>query len=417
MEILDGARAAGLDPDRLRRAFALAQEWIDQGVLPGAAALVTRGGVVAGEAYLGLADSRSGRPVDERTVWSLASVTKPFTAAAVLQLVEDGLLSLDEPLHRLLPEFMEAPQTAFDRREVTLRHALSHCSGLPGFSEDNIALRKEHRPLAEFIRSFARQPLFFAPGEAHLYSNCAIGLAAEAAGRALDGSLRRAVQSPAVNHYHPFMRDRILRPLGMRDTAMHPESAWDERIAWVERTGQEGTDYEGANSRYYRELGIPWGGLFSTPRDLVRFVDVFLPQAAGRQRVGLEPGQQTGDAAPRIVSAATAALMTRAQWSPPDAPADVAAAQRDAAAPKLLRGAVPWGIGWDVKGGKRSHTSGDLTSPDTYGHTGATGTMVWADPAVDVACVLLTNRTAASGWNADVPRRALFSSAVMAAVL
>jgi beta-lactamase class C len=225
------------------------------------------------------------------------------------------------------------------------------------------------------------------------------------------------VQSPAVGQYHALVHDRILHPLGMRDSALRAPSEWDERTAWVERSGQEGTDYEAANSRYYRELGIPWGGLFSTPRDLVRFADVFLPACGGRQRVGLEAAQQGTAAAPRIVSAATAALMTQAQWSPPDAPADVAVGLRDAAAPKLSRGAVPWGIGWDVKGAKRGHTSGDLTSPQTFGHTGATGTMVWADPAVDVVCVLLTNRTAASGWNADAPRRALFSNAVMAAVL
>jgi CubicO group peptidase (beta-lactamase class C family) len=79
--------------------------------------------------------------------------------------------------------------------------------------------------------------------------------------------------------------------------------------------------------------------------------------------------------------------------------------------------AVPWGIGWDVKGGKRPSYFGELTSADTFGHIGATGTMVWADPRYDVACVLLTNRAMVSGWTSERPRRALFTNAVMAALV
>src|SRR5687768_16247328 len=82
------ARAVGLDPDRLRGAFLLLDEWVRAGVLPGAAALVARHGAIGGEAYLGLAQSARRRPVDSSTIWSLASITKPFTAAAVMQLVE-----------------------------------------------------------------------------------------------------------------------------------------------------------------------------------------------------------------------------------------------------------------------------------------------------------------------------------------
>jgi beta-lactamase class C len=108
--------------------------------------------------------------------------------------------------------------------------------------------------------------------------------------------------------------------------------------------------------------------------------------------------------------------MTAVQFAPPDAPADLAPELRDVAAGAPPLPAVAWGIGWSLKGQKRPHFSGELTSPDTFGHLGATGTMVWADPAVDVACVLLTNRTLVSGWPSERPRQALFSNAVMAAV-
>ncbi|HEX2186886.1 MAG TPA: serine hydrolase domain-containing protein, partial [Chloroflexota bacterium] len=212
--------------------------------------------------------------------------------------------------------------------------------------------------------------------------------------------------------FHPFVQREILSRLGMEHTSLLPPEEWDGRIAWVERTGQEGLDWEAANSRYYRSLGIPWGGMFSTPRELVRFVDLFLPAAGGRLRVGARAGDGQ-----RLVSPATARVMTSVQFAPPDAPADLAPELRDAAARTPPLPAVEWGIGWEVKGTKRPHRSGELTSAGTFAHAGATGTMVWADPRTDTVCVLLTNRTLVSGWTTERPRQALFSNAVMAAVL
>ena len=148
--------------------------------------------------------------------------------------------------------------------------------------------------------------------------------------------------------------------------------------------------------------------LVGPPRDLARFVDLFLPAAGGRQRIG------SGHA--RVVSEATAEAMTAVQFAPPDAPADAAPDLRDAAARTPPLSAVEWGIGWSIKGTKRPHFSGELTSARAYGHLGATGTMAWADPATDVVCILLTNRTLVSGWTSERPRQALFSNAVVAAV-
>ena len=404
---LDGARDAGFSPDWLRRAFALLDEWTTQGVIPGAATLVARGGRVGGEAYLGLADRATGRAVDAETLWGLASITKPVTATAVLLLVERGLLALDQPLYTLLPEFLDGPVTGHDRRAVTLRHLLCHCSGLPGFSADNLDLRRAGRPLADFVRSFLQQPLLFAPGSLHYYSNVAICLAAEVIGRTLSGTLGQPATDPAIEHYHPFIHAEILEPLGMTWSSLRPPAAWDERIAWVEDTGQEGTNWEMANSAYYRGLGIPWGGLFSQPRDLIRFVDLFLPAAAGRGRFI--------ESAPRVIAPATAQAMISLQFAPPEAPAVIAPELREdtPADPPLQR--VDWGLGWSLKGEKRGHESGDLSSYATFSHGGATGTFAWADPERDLACVLLTNRTRRGGWHSEGLRLARFANAVMAA--
>ena len=207
---LENARDEGFDLDRLWRAFGLLETWIAEGILPGAAALVTRGGRVIGETYVGIAHRGEGRPVDSSTIWSLASITKPFTATAVMQLVERGLLSLDEPVYRVIPEFLDAPESAFDRRHVTLRHLLTHSSGLPGFSEDNIALRRSHQPLGAFVRSYMRQPLFFAPGSAHLYSNPAILTAAEVVARALTGTLGQKVDEPRIRAFVDHVQSQII---------------------------------------------------------------------------------------------------------------------------------------------------------------------------------------------------------------
>lgn len=408
---VDGARDAGCNPDALRRAFGVLEEWVADGVVPGVAAVVARGGHVAGEAYVGQSNIRRRRSVRSDTIWSIASITKPVTAAAVLMLVEQGRFSLGEPLSELVPEFLGGPVTPFEREAVTLRHVLSHSSGLPGVSEDNIELRKAHKPLDDYVRSHMRQPLLFAAGSRHYYSNCGITLAAEVLGRALAGGIGRQFDQPQVGRYHKFVEESILGPLGMRHSTFFPPAEWDDRIAWVEDTGQAGMDWEAPNSRYYRTLGYPWGGLFSTARELIRFVDLFQPPAAGRQRIDIGPSDGS-----QIVSPATARIMTSEQCSPPDASTRLRPDLRDA----LLREErphVPWGLGWELRGTKQLDRDGDLCSRNAYGHSGGTGTMAWGDPATDVTVVLLTNRARVAGWTTERPRQALFSNAVSASLL
>jgi CubicO group peptidase (beta-lactamase class C family) len=107
--------------------------------------------------------------------------------------------------------------------------------------------------------------------------------------------------------------------------------------------------------------------------------------------------------------------MTSIQAAPPDAPPDLAPELREVV-PPVARAAVAWGLGWEIKGAKRRHPSGDLTSPATFGHGGASGTYAWAEPTEDLVCVLLTSRASRTGWAEERPRQALFANAVMAAL-
>ena len=139
---------------RLDSAVSLVAGWVDEGVIPGAALLVSRGDEVLVERYWGIADTSRKVRATADTLWSVASITKPVTAAAFMACVDRGLLSPDTPLTVVLPEFARGVDERPWRRDVTPRHLLTHTSGLAGFSRDNLAMRKSHAPVDDFIASF-----------------------------------------------------------------------------------------------------------------------------------------------------------------------------------------------------------------------------------------------------------------------
>ena len=369
-------------------AVGMVGDWVDRGVVPGAALVVAHRGQVVSENYWGMADARAGRPAGPETLWSIASITKPVTAAAFMACVESGLLSVDGLVADSLPEFAHP--------DVTFRHLLTHTSGLAGFSRDNLELRKRHAPIDDFIKSFLSEEVHFPPGQWHLYSSVGFGLVAEAVGRALGGA--RPLQA-----YEGFTLE-LLRTLGVEEAAFRPDDAQQERCDWVESTGQEGLDWEIGNSRYYRSLGMPWGGLFTRPRDVLAFIQAFLPS---RQ-----------SASSRVLSETALREMARAQVAVPEAPASVAETQRDITWDPTSepRASVPWGLGWEVKGTEPGDYFGDLAHATTFGHFGASGTIAWADPEEDLAVVLLTNRAWASRWPVRERRLARLANAIMAAL-
>jgi CubicO group peptidase (beta-lactamase class C family) len=229
----------------------------------------------------------------------------------------------------------------------------------------------------------------FTPGSALRYSNAGVHLVAA------------VIEALSGLSYHEAVERLVLRPLGLRDSFMPlPENEWP-RTALVADPSYPGTAHEQFNSPYHRRLGIPWGGLYTTARDVSRFVtyflDAWLPGAVGAPEGPL--------------SRLTRRAMTSVQAAVPPAPAhphDDLNAQGWAV--------VEWGLGWEVKGAKRPHRTGELTSPRTFTHAGAAGAMMWADPDTGLGCVLLANRALASGWAAAPARQARFSNAVAAAL-
>ena len=186
---------------------AVINPWLEQRMLAGAVVLVTdREGPVIHEAA-GFADIAAGRKMTPDSLFWIASLSKPMTAAAILILVDEGRVRLDEPVATYLPEFRDlwlVAETAADRmvlvrpaRPITVRDILSHTSGIPfksGIEEPTLDLL----------------PLLFEPGTRYEYSNAGINTAG------------RIIEVVAGMPYEDFMAERLFKPLGMTDTTFRP---------------------------------------------------------------------------------------------------------------------------------------------------------------------------------------------------
>ncbi|MBA2752919.1 MAG: beta-lactamase family protein [Chloroflexia bacterium] len=360
------------------------EEWVTPRGVPGVAAAVWHGGRIVATHEAGQA--RDGVTVTPETLFALASVTKPFAAATVISLVEEGVIALDDRAGAYLPAFADAPaddpaDPDSERGTVTVRQLLCHVSGLPediAGRDDRLVARPGFDTLTDALVNL---PLTTRPGEVLRYSNA--GYAA----------LARLAETAGGDAFWPMTRSRVLDPLGLDDIVFRPSGPELDRVAHLAGAANPGTDHESYNSAYWRDLAIPWGGLFGTPAAAVRFAASFLPDT------GAFPDHPLGPAA--------IAAMTTDQVH--GVPGGVESG-------KVWWERAAWGLGWEIKGTKTNHWTGQTTSPETFCHFGQAGTLVWADPARDVALAVLANRTVTRMWGFILPRWARLSDAVVAVV-
>lgn len=293
------------------------------------------------------------------TIFLIASITKPLTAAGVMLLADRGELQLSDPVRKFIPEFKEG-----DRKLITLRHLLTHTSGLPDQLPENIELRKRHAPLKEFVERAIRTPLLFEPGQEVRYQSMGFLLAAE------------VVQRITQCRFRDYLREELFLPLGMRNTALGLGHLRVDETAQSQVEEAPGLYGGGAdtqswnwNSHYWRDLGAPWGGAHSSGPDLERFLHSFLHPDGSLLRI------------------ATAREMITNQNIGLD---------------------TPWGLGFRVQ----SEKLGEFCSDETFGHSGSTGTLCWADPRHNSSMVLLTTLPArASGTSLLEPVSSLVGRA------
>lgn len=351
MTLIPGSAASvGLSEERLARALALIEGQVQAGYLPAAAVLVARRGVIVAHRAWGRQRlSEESPPCRPDTVFLIASVTKPVTCAAALLLVERGQLALSDAVAEIVPEF-----AANGKEEVQVRHLLTHTSGLPDMLPENEQLRAAHQPLEEFIRRVCALPLDFPPGTKVQYQSMGIAMLSEI--------VQRVSGIPLAE----FLQREILEPLGMVSTSLGARRDLLPRLAEVNLPpAARQTDWHW-NTPYWQHFGAPWGGMFSTVQDLAVFLQTIL-------NGGHYGGKQ-------VFSRSTTEAMIADQTARlPDLPAEV-------------KRHGPWGLGWWLAGPHSARYYGDLLSPRAFGHGGATGTVVWADPATELLCVLFTTQ-------------------------
>ena len=339
-----------LDGDRLEVAFNLLREWTTEGdaPIPGGAILAGRHGRIVEPRFFGRQGPEVAAPVIRRDgMFLLASITKPVTYMAALKLVERGLLNLADPVMRYIPEF-----AAHHKEDTLVLHLFTHTSGMPDMLPDNEELRRRHAPLERFIEGAINAIPLFRPGTGYSYQSMGTLIVAE------------LVQRLSGMTIHEFIRKEILDPLGLKSTGLGSRGLDAERLVRVEVPEYQVASEFGWNSRYWQELGVPWGGLFSAPEDFAVICQMLLR------------GGQFGDA--RLLSAGTVEMMTTNRLN--DQPE----------VPEPIRRCKPWGLGWSLNHRGTPDSWGDVLGPNVYGHIGATGTMCWIDPDRDGFCLVFT---------------------------
>ena len=259
-------------------------------------------------------------------------------------LVERGEVVLSDPVQRYLPEFR-----GDHKAQVKVWHLLSHVSGMPDMIPNNIALRRAHAPLSQFVDEAIRTPLLYEPGTQFAYQSMGTLLAAEITERISGMRLRDFLQREIFQPLKMQNTTLGLNGLSIADTAIFQEADGDSKDAksW------------GPNSPYWRDMGHPWGGLHSTAGDLAQLLQTF------------QNGGRLGNC--QLFSPGTTQAMTRNQ---------------------NLSIQAPWGLGWALRDSPVWNYFGGLGSVDTFGHVGVTGTVAWSDPQRQLLCVLLTTRSA-----------------------
>jgi CubicO group peptidase (beta-lactamase class C family) len=264
-----------------------------------------------------------GQARSTHAMFLLGSISKPIAVTALMTLFERGKFKLEDPLMKFLPQFQ-----GDNRDQVTMRHLLTHVSGLPDQLPENNELRRKHAPLAEFAEHALRTPLQFVPGSKYQYSSMAILLATRVAEHLSGTEILQLVEHTV---FQPLKMEHSAQGLG-RFKLEEMVSCQTDRAAPEAGGGDPAAKDWDWNSPYWRKLGAPWGGAHASAPDLAIFLADFM--------------NETGAA----LKPETARLMVR-NHNP--------------------SGLTARGLGLNV--GLSAGSTG--CSDKTFGHTGSTGTI------------------------------------------
>ena len=275
--VLAGTLSAD-DPTLVKTAL---QPFVEKHELAGAVAIVVNRDKIVSSEAVGFADIAAGRAMTTDAIFWIASQSKPMTAVAVMMLVDEGKISLEDPVEKYLPEFRGQMVVAEKDDEhtllrkpvhpITVREVLSHMSGLP-FKSAIEEPTLDGLPLASAVRSYAMTPLQTEPGTHYQYSNAGINTAA------------RILEVVSGMKYEDFMQRRLFDPLGMKDTTFWLSNEQEKRLVKSYRPDESNTDLTEfpVSQLIYpltdrmRRFPMPAGGLFSTAADTALFCQMLL---------------------------------------------------------------------------------------------------------------------------------------------
>jgi CubicO group peptidase (beta-lactamase class C family) len=270
--------AAETDPPASPEVTAAMQPYLDRYELAGVIGIIAdKSGKVHYKNLLGYADVEAKKPISEDRVFWIASMTKMFAGASIMMLVDEGKVSLDDPVTKFIPQlnkWMVVEEKDDSHvllrtpvRPVTVRHLLSHTSGLTGSSELQRVTGSDSTPLKARALSSVTGPLQWQPGDRYAYGNQGMNIAA------------RIVEIVSGVPYEAFLQKRFFDPLGMAETTFWPSEAQIARLVGAYGPNKEKNGYSRGDigfltkplsDRVHRfpEAG---GGLFSTTHDIFRY--------------------------------------------------------------------------------------------------------------------------------------------------
>lgn len=380
---LTSPEKVGLSKARLDRLEAVMQQYVEKKQIAGAVALVARKNKVAYLKSFGRQDIEANKPMQDNTIFRLASMTKPITSAAVMMLYEEGRFLLNDPVSKYLPEFKEMLVLNPDRstngatksdslvpakRPITIRHLLTHTSDLTYHLNNKLgeAYRKagianglglHDETLAENMKKLAKLPLLHHPGDKWEY-----GLSIDVLGYLIE-----AVSGKSLDE---FLKERIFVPLKMHDTHFYlPENKVSRLTAIYQYSAEKGlsklADVTTAFGNFEFSPAYPYSGphkfysggagLCATIADYARFAQMLL-----------NGGELEGA---RILSRKSIELMT----------ADFAGA---------LKNEYGFGLGFSLR--RSLNEKGELGSAGAYGWGGFWNTLFLIDPAEQMFMIVMT---------------------------
>lgn len=260
---------------------AILQPFVDSHSLAGAVTLVATKDKVLSVDVVGYADVAGKKPMTADSVFWIASMSKPITGTALMLLVDEGKVNLDDPVEKYLPEFRGQMVIAYQddatkllkrpRHPITVKNVLSHTSGLP-FRSAIEQPTLDGLPLSEAVRSYALTPLEFEPDSKYQYSNAGINTAG------------RIIEVVSGMPFEQFVEERLFKPLGMKDTTFWLSEEQVSRLAKSYKPNAAKDNLEEIQigqliyplSDRSKRFPMPAGGYFSTAADMGRFCQMLL---------------------------------------------------------------------------------------------------------------------------------------------